>query len=145
MSSTDPNQSLYIKGLPEKIRVEGNHHSFKTREDVNHVSNLRSTKLTLPRSTEIKASLYTLFLTYGEILDIVIMKKDKMRGQAFVVFDDIASATAALKSLNGFSFYEKNLVSLSCCRIVYLRTNRESTPCTVLSKHYFLTLVHSIQ
>ncbi|CAO3694838.1 unnamed protein product [Umbelopsis ramanniana] len=80
MSSTNPNQSLYIKGLPEKIRVE-----------------------------EIKASLYTLFLTYGDILDIVIMKKEKMRGQAFVVFDDIASATAALKSLNGFPFYEKNL------------------------------------
>ena len=24
MSSTDPNQTLYIKGLPEKVRVEGN-------------------------------------------------------------------------------------------------------------------------
>ncbi|KAH8549187.1 putative U1 small nuclear ribonucleoprotein A [Umbelopsis sp. PMI_123] len=80
MSSNDPNQTLYIKGLPEKVRVE-----------------------------EIKESLYTLFLSYGEILDIVIMKKDKMRGQAFVVFEDIAAATTALKSLNGFSFYDKNI------------------------------------
>jgi U2 small nuclear ribonucleoprotein B'' len=41
------------------------------------------------------------------------MKKDKMRGQAFVVFEDIAAATTALKSLNGFSFYDKNIVSVS--------------------------------
>ncbi|CAM0143215.1 unnamed protein product [Umbelopsis sp. WA50703] len=81
MSTTvDPSQSLYIKGLPEKVLVE-----------------------------EIKASLYALFLSYGDILDIVIKKNSKMRGQAFVVFEEISSATAALRSLNGFSFYDSNI------------------------------------
>ncbi|KAG2183455.1 hypothetical protein INT43_006461 [Umbelopsis isabellina] len=81
MSTTvDPSQSLYIKGLPEKVLVE-----------------------------EIKASLYALFLSYGDILDIVIKKNNKMRGQAFIVFEEISAATAALRSLNGFSFYDNNI------------------------------------
>ena len=33
-----------------------------------------------------------------------------MRGQAFVVFADIASATNALRSMQGFPFYEKPMV-----------------------------------
>lgn len=34
-----------------------------------------------------------------------------MRGQAFIVFHDLQSATAALRGLDGFEFYEKPLVS----------------------------------
>lgn len=34
-----------------------------------------------------------------------------MRGQAFVVFKDIASATNALRSMQGFPFYDKPMVS----------------------------------
>lgn len=33
-----------------------------------------------------------------------------MRGQAFIVFRDLQSATAALRALDGFEFYEKPLV-----------------------------------
>jgi RNA recognition motif-containing protein len=40
------------------------------------------------------------------------MKSNKMRGQAFVVFEEISAATAALRSLNGFSFYDNNIVSM---------------------------------
>ena len=35
----------------------------------------------------------------------------KMRGQAFVVFRDISSATNALRSMQGFPFYDKPMVS----------------------------------
>ena len=45
------------------------------------------------------------------------MKTLKMRGQAFVVFADIASATNALRSMQGFPFYDKPMVC-ECLRLV---------------------------
>ena len=44
-------------------------------------------------------------------MDIVAMKTMKMRGQAFVVFKELASATNALRQLQGFPFYNKPMVS----------------------------------
>ena len=60
------------------------------------------------------------------MLDIVAMKTSKMHGQAFVVFrvrrrcvhclhmltyaQDISSATHALRTLQGFPFYDRELV-----------------------------------
>ena len=61
--------------------------------------------------TELKRSLYAIFSQFGPILDIVALKTLKMRGQAFVVFRDIASATSALRSMQGFPFYDKPMVS----------------------------------
>ncbi|KAL1914903.1 uncharacterized protein VTP21DRAFT_7819 [Calcarisporiella thermophila] len=80
MSGPAPNQTLYIHHLPEKIHKE-----------------------------DLKRSLYHLFSAYGRVLDIVAMKTLKMRGQAFIVFNDIASATAAMRGLNGFKFYDKTI------------------------------------
>ena len=34
-----------------------------------------------------------------------------MRGQAFVIFRDISSATNAMRSMQGFPFYDKPMVS----------------------------------
>jgi RNA recognition motif-containing protein len=56
--------------------------------------------------------LYCLFQRFGRILDIVALKTMKMRGQAFIVFREIQSATAAMRSLNGFMFFDKPMVSL---------------------------------
>ena len=33
-----------------------------------------------------------------------------MRGQAFVIFKDISSANSALRSMQGFPFYDKPMV-----------------------------------
>ncbi|CAG8551491.1 5066_t:CDS:2, partial [Cetraspora pellucida] len=77
MSSILPNQTLYVRNLNEKINKD-----------------------------ELKRSLYALFSAYGRILDIVALKTIKMRGQAFVVFKEIQSATAAMRGLNGFNFYD---------------------------------------
>lgn len=60
---------------------------------------------------ELKKSLYAIFSQFGPILDIVALKTLKMRGQAFVVFRDITSATNALRSMQGFPFYDKPMVS----------------------------------
>ena len=61
---------------------------------------------------ELKKSLYAIFSQFGPILDIVALKTLKMRGQAFVVFRDLGSATNALRSMQGFPFYDKPMVSL---------------------------------
>lgn len=35
-----------------------------------------------------------------------------MRGQAFVIFKEVSSATNALRSMQGFPFYDKPMVSI---------------------------------
>ena len=57
--------------------------------------------------TDLKKSLYAIFSQFGQILDIVALKTLKMRGQAFVIFQDITAATTAAKSMQGFPFYDK--------------------------------------
>jgi RNA recognition motif-containing protein len=57
--------------------------------------------------SELKRSLYALFSQFGAILEIVALKSSKLRGQAFVVFKDIAAATNAMRQLQGFPFYDK--------------------------------------
>ena len=56
-------------------------------------------------------SLYTLFSTYGPVLDVVAMKTKKMRGQAHIVFRDIQTSTQAMRDLQGFDFFGKEMVS----------------------------------
>lgn len=73
-----PNHTIYINNLNEKIKKE-----------------------------ELKKSLYAIFSQFGQILDIVALKTLKMRGQAFVIFKEISSATVALRSMQGFPFYDK--------------------------------------
>ena len=76
-----PNNTIYINNLNEKVRKE-----------------------------ELKKSLYAIFSQFGPILDIVALKTLKMRGQAFVIFKEIQSATNALRSMQGFPFYDKPMV-----------------------------------
>lgn len=66
--------------------------------------------ISLALHVELKKSLYAIFSQFGPILDIVALKTLKMRGQAFVVFQDISSATNALRSMQGFPFYDKPMV-----------------------------------
>ncbi|WWC85314.1 uncharacterized protein L201_000176 [Kwoniella dendrophila CBS 6074] len=70
-----------------------------------YVSNLE----TKTKKPELKASLYSLFTPYGQIIDIVAKKHDGGRGQAFIVFAEQSAATAALRGLSGEVFYNKEL------------------------------------
>ncbi|GAU94144.1 hypothetical protein RvY_05970 [Ramazzottius varieornatus] len=87
-----PNSTLYVNNLNEKVKKE-----------------------------ELKKSLYHLFSQFGSVLDIVALKTIKMRGQAFIVFKDIGHATAALRSLQGTPFYNKNM------KIDFALTESEAT------------------
>ncbi|KAF0300477.1 U1 small nuclear ribonucleoprotein A [Amphibalanus amphitrite] len=86
-----PNQTIYINNLNEKVK-----------------------------KTDLKKSLYAIFSQFGQILEIVALKNLKMRGQAFVVFKDISSATNALRSMQGFPFYEKPM------RIQYCKSESDA-------------------
>jgi U2 small nuclear ribonucleoprotein B'' len=55
------------------------------------------------------SELYVLCSQFGAVLDVVALKTPKMRGQAFVVFQHLTSASVALQKLQGFEFYGKPL------------------------------------
>ena len=63
--------------------------------------------LLISSAAELKKSLYAIFSQFGQILDIIALKTLRMRGQAFVVFSEINSANNALRSMQGFPFYDK--------------------------------------
>ncbi|TBU48988.1 RNA-binding domain-containing protein [Dichomitus squalens] len=92
MSSTQPNTTLYLKNLNDKVKKD-----------------------------ELRAQLFALFTTYGRILDVVALKGPKMKGQAFVVFTDLAGATAALRGCEGMVFYDKPM------HIEYAKTKSYAT------------------
>ncbi|KAJ5550687.1 hypothetical protein N7535_001371 [Penicillium sp. DV-2018c] len=82
-----PNQTLYCTNLPDK-------------------------KIT---KNDLRTSLYALFSTYGTVLDVVAMKTEKMRGQAHIVFKDVQASTQAMRALQGFEFFGKQM------KIVYAK------------------------
>ena len=57
-----------------------------------------------------------------QILDIVALKTLKMRGQAFVIFKEISSATNALRSMQGLSMY--SFLIIAYCPAYKLRHHR---------------------
>jgi U2 small nuclear ribonucleoprotein B'' len=76
-----------------------------TSDAARYVSNL-SEKL---KREELRKLLYALFSSHGALLEVIALKTNKLRGQAFVVFKDIQAATKARRELNGFPFYGKPL------------------------------------
>ncbi|KAG9206109.1 U2 snRNP complex subunit msl1 [Epicoccum nigrum] len=86
-----PNRTLYIHNLNDKLPKE-----------------------------DLKRNLYMLFATYGVILDIVALKTMKMRGQAHIVFRDVDSSTQAMRALQGFAFFGRDM------RISYARTKSDT-------------------
>uniref|UniRef100_A0A3B3DAL7 Small nuclear ribonucleoprotein polypeptide B2 n=1 Tax=Oryzias melastigma TaxID=30732 RepID=A0A3B3DAL7_ORYME len=85
-----PNHTIYINNINDKVKKE-----------------------------ELKRSLYALLSQFGQIVSIVALKTMRMRGQAFVVFKELAAATNALRQLQGFPFYNKPM------RIQYAKTDSE--------------------
>ncbi|XP_064097098.1 U1 small nuclear ribonucleoprotein A-like [Macrobrachium nipponense] len=90
MLDTRPNHTIYVNNLNEKVKKD-----------------------------ELKRSLYAIFSQFGQILDIVALKTLKMRGQAFVIFKEIGSATSAMRAMQGFPFYDKPM------KIAYAKTDSD--------------------
>lgn len=62
---------------------------------------------------DIKYALFCLFQAYGEIIQIIVKKNNRMRGQAFIVFREVAAATSAKNNLNGYTIFGKQMVIVS--------------------------------
>ncbi|KAL9112385.1 MAG: hypothetical protein Q9227_003227 [Pyrenula ochraceoflavens] len=58
---------------------------------------------------DLRRALYMIFSTYGPVLDVVAVKNRKMRGQAHIVFRDVQASTQAMRSLQGFDFFGKDM------------------------------------
>ncbi|KAG9248315.1 nucleotide-binding, alpha-beta plait [Calycina marina] len=71
-----------------------------------YITNLPNSKI---QKNDLRISLYMLFSTYGPVLDVVALKTEKMRGQAHIVFRDIQTATQAMRALQGFEFFGKEM------------------------------------
>ena len=69
---------------------------------------------------ELKKSLRAVFSQFGKILDVLAFKTLKHKGQAWVIFEEVSSATEALKRMQGFPFYDKPMVTI---RIMYFLVN----------------------
>lgn len=95
---------------------------------------------------DLKLSLYTLFSTYGPVLDVVAVKTPKMRGQAHVVFRDIQASTQAMRALQDFDFFGKEMVSIKLQDAVVflyaLKEKVENSVCEGKIRHYRETRWH---
>mmetsp|Transcript_57364 Transcript_57364/g.151059 ORF Transcript_57364/g.151059 Transcript_57364/m.151059 type:complete len:255 (+) Transcript_57364:103-867(+) len=98
------------------VHYGGSHHGISLPNQTIYVNNLND-KLS---KDILRRELYVLFSQFGSILDIVAMKTPKMRGQAFIVFQDIRAASIALSKLQDFEFYGKRL------RIAYGRSKSDA-------------------
>ena len=58
---------------------------------------------------EMKQDLFLLFSPCGEILEINIKKAYKMKGQAFIVFKEVSQAGDAMRRLQGFKVFGKEI------------------------------------
>lgn len=80
MADIPPNHTIYIQNLNDKVKRK-----------------------------ELVKGLYAAFSQFGQILDIMSQTSYKMRGQAFIVFQDISSATNAVRQMQNFPFFDKNM------------------------------------
>ena len=56
---------------------------------------------------QLKEALTEIFSEYGNVIDLVAKTNLKAKGQAFIVFDDPASAAKAIEEVNGFELFDK--------------------------------------
>jgi len=70
---------------------------------------------------ELKKSLNAVFTQFGKILEVLAFKTLKHKGQAWVVFEDVSSASNALRQMQGFPFYDKPMVSYLLFRFFKLK------------------------
>ncbi|XP_021861779.2 U1 small nuclear ribonucleoprotein A [Spinacia oleracea] len=89
-SDVPANQTIYINNLNEKIKLE-----------------------------ELKKSLNAVFSQFGKIREVLAFKTLKHKGQGWVVFEEVSSATNALRQMQGFPFYDKPM------RIQYAKTKSD--------------------
>ncbi|KAL5364108.1 tubulin folding cofactor D C terminal-domain-containing protein [Aspergillus floccosus] len=69
----------------------------------------------------LKEALAEIFSEYGNIIEIVAKTNLKAKGQAFIVFDSVESASRAIDEINGFELFDKPMV------LDYAKTRSDAT------------------
>ncbi len=59
---------------------------------------------------ETRKILYALFGQFGRVIDVVHVRREELRGRAWIVYEDVAGAANALRNLQDFPFYGIPLV-----------------------------------
>jgi hypothetical protein len=77
-----PNQTLYVNNLNDKIK-----------------------------RADLKKTLYTSFSQFGRVMQIICKGSFKLKGQAWITFDDVSSAVTAKRQLTNCPIFGKPLVS----------------------------------
>ncbi|TEY42002.1 hypothetical protein BOTCAL_0401g00030 [Botryotinia calthae] len=90
--SPPPNATLYVNNLEESIKPAA-----------------------------LIEALTELFSEYGTILEIVAKTNLKAKGQAFIVFEDVESATKAIEDIQGFELFGKEM------RLAYAKTRSDAS------------------
>lgn len=70
---------------------------------------------------QLKEALNEIFSEYGKVIDLVAKSNLKAKGQAFVVFDDVASAARAIGEIQGFELFDKPMI------LDYAKTRSDAT------------------
>ncbi|KAF2188305.1 small nuclear ribonucleoprotein [Zopfia rhizophila CBS 207.26] len=91
-SGNAPNATVYVRNLEERIKID-----------------------------LLVETLRDIFESCGEIVDIVAKKSLKRKGQAFIVFDDPASAAQAVEDIQGFEVFGKPM------QLAFARTPSDET------------------
>ena len=131
MADIPPNQTIYVQNLYEKLPKEGEvplvalsghgtgcklvsnpaivscRTAGSTCTQIHFIRNL----LYAVSFAELRKALYAMFSQFGKIIDVVALKTLRMRGQAWIVFSDVAAATNAKNTMQGFPFFDKPIVS----------------------------------
>ncbi|KAJ5893514.1 U1 small nuclear ribonucleoprotein [Penicillium taxi] len=89
-SSIPANSTVYINNIDDRIKIP-----------------------------ELKLALHEIFDEYGTVLEIIAHKSLRCRGQAFVVFDNVESATTAIEEVNKFELFDKPMA------LAYARTRSD--------------------
>ncbi|KAI3888134.1 hypothetical protein MKX03_037545 [Papaver bracteatum] len=85
-----PNNTIHINNLNEKIKLD-----------------------------ELKKTLKSIFQQFGNILEVLAFKTLKHKGQAWVVFEDVSSATNVLRQMQDFPLHDKPM------RLQYAKTKSD--------------------
>lgn len=100
------NYTLYVRSLDEGIPKEG-----ASRIDIHDVVRSPGSDLSsIP--AELRKMLQTIFSQWGNVLSVYVSRSLKLRGQAWVIFDNVDDAATAMDELDGFPLNEIPMVRL---------------------------------
>lgn len=101
-----PEKTLLYSKTSSDVTVAEGIETFKEQPNRTiHISNINKAV----RKNSLKKSLREQFSKFGNITDIVVTSASVKRGEAFVEFKDISSATNAIRGMQGFNYYFRPL------------------------------------